>query len=66
MKDANIKNIPLSQYDREVLLDILEDHISEYGSKDWELSTKLSLHYIIEVLGASEEQQKYLGGILGL
>lgn len=57
-------DIHLTEFDRMVLLDILEEHVSEYGSKDWPIDTKNSIKYIFQQLKADAETIRYIGGIL--
>lgn len=58
-------DIQLTEFDRTVLLEILEEHISEYGSKSWPTETKDSIKNIFQQLKADEEILRYIGGILG-
>ena len=57
-------DILLTEYDRTVLLDILEEHVSEYGSKSWPTDTKNSIKNIFKQLKADAETLRYIGGIL--
>lgn len=57
-------DILLTEYDRTVLLEILEEHVSEYGSKSWPTETKNSVKSIFKQLKADAETLRYIGGIL--
>lgn len=57
-------DIQLTDFDRRVLLDILEEYIVEYGSKIWTTETKNSITNIFEQLKADEKILRYIGGIL--
>lgn len=59
-----MKTVNLSDYECAVLLGLLEDHISEYGNKDWKLEVRLALKSVIKKLGGSDELLEYVGGII--
>lgn len=57
-------DINLTEFDRKVLLLILDEYVTEYGSKDWPIEQKNSVKNLFKQLQADEKEIRFIGGIL--
>ena len=62
--EVSYRLVLINEYDRDVLLDLLEDYVSEYGSRRWDMDYRNTIKNLFKQLGADPDVQKYIGGII--